>query len=183
MKKIALMPREAAFWDRARKAYHHMRERVKEKRTKKNRIIQVGRQIPFTLDQFNDWLVSQFHGDPNGVIKCRYCTRMITGMDFQVEHVEPLKQGGSLDLENLALVDEECNRFKGNLTESAFAMLKEFLRRLQDEQLLADAAEIEQRMKISGSAHSMRKRLMILTAKPKPAQAPAMEYQHELEDF
>jgi len=180
--KTVLMPREAAFYDRAKKAYFNMRSRFAEKRNKKGRVIQVGRPLPFTQTEFMEWLLSQFGGDSNSVVKCRYCPRMISGMDFQVEHVDPVKQGGSLALENLELVDEECNRFKGNLTESAFAMLKEFLRRLQDEQLLADAAEIEQRLKISGSAHSMRKRLMMLSAKPKPAAPPVMEYQHKLEE-
>jgi hypothetical protein len=175
------MPREQAFWDRASKAFYNMRSRFQEKRNRKGRILQVGRPLPFTLTDFREWLVGQFHGDVNSVVKCRYCPRMISGMDFQVEHVDPVKQGGSLALDNLALVDEDCNRFKGNLTESAFAMLREFLRRMQDEQLFADAAEIEQRMKISGSAHSMRKRIMLMTAKAKQAK-PAVT-KNELADF
>src|SRR6266404_3668079 len=128
--KTVPLPREQAFWDRSQKAFGNMRSRFAEKRSKRGRITQVGRELPFKLTDFREWLLQKLGGKEDGVAKCRYCPRFLTAMDFSVEHVFPVKQGGSLDLDNLDLACEECQRFKGSLTESAFAMLKEFLRRL-----------------------------------------------------
>jgi 5-methylcytosine-specific restriction endonuclease McrA len=184
MTKAELMPRDRAMWERAQAQYNNMRYRFAEKRSKKTRkIIQIGRPIPFTLSDFREWLLVQFGGRADGVAKCRYCPRILTALDFQIEHVDPAKQGGSLGLENLAVACEECNRYKGELSEKAFDMLRQFIRVLQEDNLLADAQLIEQRIKISGAVNSMRARLATTFKKKEPQAPPLTTYQQTLDDF
>ncbi len=50
--------------------------------------------------------------------RCEYChapQSLASGL-FEVEHIEPVSQGGTDELSNLALACSACNKYKGNVT-------------------------------------------------------------------
>lgn len=47
---------------------------------------------------------------------CFYCGKHLNDENFTIDHVIPLKQGGSDELTNLVACCNECNTLKGNLT-------------------------------------------------------------------
>lgn len=150
MNFAAMMPRDKAFYDRTAKGYSNMKRRFGPRYWKsgsnKGRMRFAGYTIPFTLEQYQEWYLAQLGGTVDGTCKCRYCPKILTALDAETDHIHPVKQGGSLGLENLALACGTCNRFKGGMTEDGFNALKEFLRVLANT-CLWDSAEIEQRLK------------------------------------
>ena len=87
----------------------------------------------------------------------------------------PLQQGGSLDFLNMDLCCEDCNRYKGALGEAAFIALKAFVDSLARTGYLADAMELEKRIKISGAVNSMRIKIAKLGEKKAAASPVAVE--------
>ena len=150
------MPRAEAFMKRTSVIYYSMVKRFAERRNKRGRIIRIGRQLPFTLAMFRDWVSDQLGGTPEGATRCRYCGRFLTAMDMQCDHVHPVEQDGSLALENLAPCCAMCNRLKGSLTEATFLGLLSWLRCIGPgtTQLPAmtahDAKDLERRLKGGG---------------------------------
>lgn len=126
----SLMPREAAFYKRTGTIYQSMKNRFRERKWKSGRnaghVRVVGRQLPFDLNQFRDWLEFKL-GGMDGTVKCRYCPAVLTALDCSVDHVHPVSQGGELELGNLDFACSRCQRFKGGLTERGFLELKDFL--------------------------------------------------------
>jgi hypothetical protein len=47
---------------------------------------------------------------------CEYCQRLeeIVGSEFEIDHLEPQSQGGTDDLDNLALACPDCNAHKSD---------------------------------------------------------------------
>src|ERR1700752_3979145 len=103
------MPLEAAFYVRSSSIFSSMRSRFKEKRNRKGRLIRVGREIPFNLEQFRAWM-SEKLGGHEGAIQCCYCGEFITAFDLRIDHTIPVSRGGSLELENLSIVCDQSNR-------------------------------------------------------------------------
>lgn len=45
---------------------------------------------------------------------CAYCRVELFGTDFEIDHVRPLRHGGTSHAWNLVLACDDCNRAKGN---------------------------------------------------------------------
>ncbi|MGH3428224.1 MAG: HNH endonuclease signature motif containing protein, partial [Mycobacteriales bacterium] len=124
------------------------------------RLRSAGRELPFDVEEYYDWTLAKFGGRSDGTAKCRYCPMVLTTLDFQVDHVEPLKQGGGAGLDNLDVCCPSCNRYKGGLTERGFITFRIMLRWMAGERTereerdlivegaftIQDAAEIKQRL-------------------------------------
>lgn len=81
--------------------------------------------VPFTLDEFREWLSVKFGND--GEARCEYSGEMILVENFSVDHRIPISRCGSFALENLALCTEKQNLRKGNMTRDEFRRLKEYI--------------------------------------------------------
>lgn len=159
------MPRTLAFLARTSSLYSAMKQRFSEKRNKVGRIIRIGRELPFTRDQFQNWVAMKL-GGTEGAVQCRYCRVWMTALDIGFDHVEPVSQGGGLGLDNLDACCDACNRLKGNLTYRTFmwliaAMLKAGL---PNEMTVADRKNLESRLKTGG----MQYRGKFVKEKPAP---------------
>jgi 5-methylcytosine-specific restriction endonuclease McrA len=113
---------EDRFMQKSRELYNNMKQRFSEKRNKRDRIIRVGRTLPFDLAQFRLWLAHQLGGE-NGVIKCRYCAQFVTIDDMVLDHAMPLSQGGSIGFENLHILCKLHNDQKGGMCSACFDAL------------------------------------------------------------
>lgn len=51
---------------------------------------------------------------------CAYCGKPIGYYDMQVDHVIPLRKGGTNDLDNLVPACRSCNHYKSTLTVNQF---------------------------------------------------------------
>ena len=107
--KPPAMPLELAFLSRTSQIYSAMKARFKEKRNKRGKIIRVGRELPFDRVQFQDWMLGELGGNPSGTCKCEYCTQPLDAMNFMVDHIMPIAQGGTLGFDNLAPACGESN--------------------------------------------------------------------------
>lgn len=126
----SLMPLDQAFHTRSYSIYKAMQQRFREKRDRRGTLRQVGRELPFSLGEFRDWLRVWFGGDVQACIRCAYCPAAIDAMTFRVDHDRPIKRGGRLDLDNLNLCCDTCNREKGELTAGEYLELVKSLDRL-----------------------------------------------------
>ncbi len=122
------MTTEQEFLKRSGSIYRNMKARFAEKRNKRGNVIRVGRELPFSLEEFRDYL-SMCLGSRNasGTTPCDSCTLSLNALTLVVDHSLPVSRGGELGLQNLALLCEECNRAKGKLTASEFRALRQFL--------------------------------------------------------
>ncbi|MFW6173236.1 MAG: HNH endonuclease [Elusimicrobiota bacterium] len=55
--------------------------------------------------------------------KCPYCGEIITTENMSLDHMNPQTKGGSNSLDNLHIVDNICNRRKGELTHEEYKSL------------------------------------------------------------
>lgn len=170
------MPLESAMYIRTGQAYQSMKHRFGERKIKsgrmQGRVTQVARAIPFTLDQFREWLLKQLGGNPNGTTRCLYCTAVLDAISVSFDHLEPVSQGGSLGLENLGCSCDECNRMKGKITARTFRKLLDWLNcagRGEEQMTLADRADIIKRLKGGGIFYKEKK------SNPKTAAVPVPE--------
>jgi len=113
---------ESRFTVKSQQLYNSMAQRFKEKRDKRGCVLRVGRTVPFTLAQFRAWLLEQLGGE-NGVVKCTYCADWLSIDTMVLDHEVPIKQGGSLDLDNLDLICKNDNQAKGGMTGESYQRL------------------------------------------------------------
>lgn len=114
---------ESRFKTRTRDVYTAMGKRLAERKSAKTgRLLQVGRQVPFSLDDFRDWLVLKLGGE-GGVVKCRYCAEWLTIDNLVIDHADPISQGGSLCLDNLDLLCKFDNDAKSAMTAKSYQAL------------------------------------------------------------
>ncbi|MFW5902674.1 MAG: HNH endonuclease [archaeon] len=59
--------------------------------------------------------------------KCPYCGKEITTGNMSLDHKNPQTKGGSNSLDNLHIVDNICNRRKGELTHEEYSSLIGFV--------------------------------------------------------
>lgn len=165
MKLDEMMPLNRAFHLRSASIYYTQVKDFKEKRNKKGRIIRVGRQLPFTLTDFRAWLAEQLGFRSDGAVKCAYCPRIISALDFRVDHEEPVSRGGSLGLSNLVLCCDVCNREKGELTATEYREVIATLDLLLSKGLLGPQGYKDVRKRLRGS-------LMMFRSKKKAESLP-----------
>lgn len=111
------------FNDLTRSRYNAMKARVSERRNKRGRILQVGREPEYNLQQYRDWVLAVLGGFEGGVCRCRYCDRPIALETLVTDHMQPISRGGELTIGNLAPCCGPCNDAKGRLTEYEFKSL------------------------------------------------------------
>jgi hypothetical protein len=106
------------------------------------------RRIPFTLEEFRAWLLREyFKGSWDNAVQCAYCRVWLNVLNYVADHVQPVKYGGSLELENLTLSCDTCNTTKGVMSAAGFRLLTEFATTLDPR----DAADMFGRMKGGGA--------------------------------
>ena len=114
------------FWQIMVDRYHLLELRMCEKRDKLGRIYQVKRDIPFDVRELGDFVEDRL-GGIEGHCRCEYCNAPLDLHTIVLDHRDPLEQGGSLALENVALCCERCNDEKGAMTKHGYMALKRFL--------------------------------------------------------
>lgn len=111
-----------------RSRYDAMVKRFSEKRDKNNRITRHGRIVPFSLQQFQAWVLEALGGKADGAVRCYYqCGDWITLHTMVLDHRHPVSLGGSLALTNLVACCDSCNALKGGLSEQDFGSLRNAL--------------------------------------------------------
>lgn len=151
MKLDDMMPLARAFHDRSASIYYSQVKDFKEKRNKRGKIIRIGRTLPFTLTQFREWLLFCLGNSSEGSVKCAYCPRVVTALDLRVDHGEPISRGGSLDLTNLVVCCDVCNREKGELTVTEYRELIHNLDLLLSKGLLGPQGYKDVRKRLRGA--------------------------------
>lgn len=159
------MPRAQAFGTRTLSIYRNMEKRFAERRNKKGRILQIGRRVPFTLEQFRTWVLCKL-GTEEGTVPCEYCGKILSAIDVQFDHPVPVAFGGELGFQNLAPACAECNLEKGQMTGDEFSRLNEFFKTISAQ----GAKDAKSRLRTGAGF----KRLRFFGKKPKP-ETPVME--------
>ena len=110
-----------------RSRYDAMQRRLAERRNKHGRVTQVGRELPFSLEDFRAWVLTQIGGSEYGVGRCEYCVRPIDLERLVSDHATPISAGGDLGLSNLVGCCERCNAAKGPMWAHEYRALLKFL--------------------------------------------------------
>ena len=116
---------EAQFMARTGSIYGNMVSRFSEKRNKNGRITRMGFTVPFSREEFRDWLCEQLGGE-GGVKKCTYCQTFVSAADLVIDHMTPPNRGGSLNFDNLAVCCASCNQVKGGMKAESYVALRTF---------------------------------------------------------
>jgi 5-methylcytosine-specific restriction endonuclease McrA len=115
---------ETEFVEISGRRYRAMAQRIFEPPRSKSHSQQelFTRMLPFTLEQFRDWLFGQF---PNGnATRCAYCDQPVNLLNCEIDHVIPLtNRNGTYGLDNLAVSCAECNQQKAGMTGDEFRSL------------------------------------------------------------
>jgi 5-methylcytosine-specific restriction endonuclease McrA len=151
-----------------------MKQRFRERRFKtgprKGQIFRTEIMLPFSLQEFLSWAEKQI-GGMNGSVKCAYCARYLDARDVGFDHRQPVEQGGSVTLDNLVCTCNECNRYKGPLTPTAFDWIRRVLKEEIGKNLtIADAKDLERRLRSGGGFFKTSKRAKDATAALKAKQ-------------
>ena len=110
-----------AFMEFTLRQYGNMKSRVRKK-TKNDKA-----ELPFTLLQFRDDVLTVMGGKEDGAIECQYCHSVFTIEGIAVDHAKPLSRGGSPGLDNLDYPCRPCNNRKGEMDPIEFIKLLAFL--------------------------------------------------------
>lgn len=114
--------------------YSNMRTRFKPKMSKSTGLLRVpGRELPFTLAQMRDWIIDRAVDKISNssvliaydrlVFRCGYCKKLLPIEDVELDHIVPVKRGGNLGLDNLAIACKIDNQTKGELTADEYRAL------------------------------------------------------------
>jgi len=115
----------------SRDRYNSMAQRFGPKRNENNVVISPGRELPFTLYEFRQWLLGPevFKGSWDNVVQCSYCNTFLNVKTIRLDHKIPAAAPwlGSLGLENLCPACADCNNRKGKCSAEGFRALIDFL--------------------------------------------------------
>ena len=70
---------------------------------------------------FTDYEKKTVYAKNNG--KCAICGKPVMYKKMTVDHIKPLSQGGTNEMNNLQLACHSCNRLKNNFMEDEFYAL------------------------------------------------------------
>lgn len=112
---------EAILAKRSRTIYDGMKARAKKQFC----------HVPFSLQDFQDWLIRRFGTD--GEAYCDYSGEMILVENFSVDHQMPISRGGGFGLHNLAICTEKQNLRKGNMCKEEYSSFKAHVERYAPE--------------------------------------------------
>ena len=65
--------------------------------------------------------------------KCPYCGKEITTENMSLDHKHPQSSGGTSDIDNLQLIDNTCNRRKGEMTHEEYKKLISLMEEFREE--------------------------------------------------
>ena len=117
---------DSQFVQRTGSVYDAMVRRFTEKKSvKTGRITRMGFKIPFTKEEFRQWMENQL-GGRGGVRKCAYCSTFVSAADCVIDHMTPPMRGGSVNFDNLAVCCEPCNAIKGGCTAAGYVAFRTF---------------------------------------------------------
>lgn len=88
--------------------------------------------LEFTVGQLRDWVLGEGNATPGRydcTVRCRYCFRILTLAECDIDHSIPISRGGSVGFENMELICASCNDRKGSMTPTEFLALLSFLAR------------------------------------------------------
>jgi 5-methylcytosine-specific restriction endonuclease McrA len=105
--------------------------------------------LPYSFQDFFDWVWRKYG---TRVVQCPWCSASIDFRTMQFDHIEPLSRGGSLNLDNLAGVCEECNALKGEQGPEEFRALINFFSTISNYQ----RKYLEQRIRAGAAGNRMR---------------------------
>ena len=106
-----------------RQRYRNMQTRFATRRTASGRVTQIGREVPFTPEEFAEWILGLLGGVPSGRAQCSYCRHTVTVQDLEIDHCISPHQGGDLGFENLVPCCSNCNKQKGEMSDMSFRRL------------------------------------------------------------
>lgn len=113
------------FTARTRSIYGGQVARFAEKRDDHGKVTRVGRKLPYSLEEFRVWMRANFPKVSNNwITRCGYCNGLLTLEACCSDHKTPIARGGALELTNLILCCDECNRIKGKLTALEYAAFR-----------------------------------------------------------
>lgn len=92
------------------------------RRSKENNV-----EFNVKLDQIRDFILKAYG------LECRYCDKLITIKTMVLDHITPLYHKGDSTLGNLQFICRRCNIRKGNLKESHYDKLKDWLDKQPEE--------------------------------------------------
>lgn len=141
--------------------YNAMQVRFGQKVSKKGRVMRVGREIPFTVAEYREWIMGCLDGG-----NCKYCHKVLNIHSFRADHMTPPDRGGSMGFDNLAPCCDDCNMEKGGITARAYQFLRECLDQLPE----ADRADIRSRLRSALKLAQLHRRdaVRLMQLQPKP---------------
>ena len=153
------------FSKRVASIYASMRRRTEEKRFRTGRfagrVRRHGVSLDFTAKDLEHWLLAR-HVSPETPYPCRYCRRWITLIEAAVDHMVPLRRGGSPGLENLDTPCASCNDVKGKLTPEEFTFflekMYEMAARFGNQPVTDITSRLEKAVKLAAGAWHYRQR-------------------------
>jgi 5-methylcytosine-specific restriction endonuclease McrA len=116
-KKMRLKQKHSDFMKRTLSIYNGQKSRAAE----------VGQNIPFTLDEFRNYIAPPELDEkvPFESRTCR-CGIKLTIKNVAIDHKTPIARGGSWELWNLQCICRPCNFRKGGLTDEEYSKLLRF---------------------------------------------------------
>ena len=117
--------------ERARKLYSDIKKRSAptywKSGRKKGRMLWPGMPLPYSSDEFADWLMREIGCN---AFLCPYCNAPLDVLSMTLDHDVPLKSGGSNDFGNLVPCCADCNGLKHRLTGGEYLLVRGTLRTL-----------------------------------------------------
>jgi len=120
-KRVSQNPVVTVLFKRSASIYNGMKARAEK----------IHLKMPFSLEEFRDWLLQRFSNAGVGV--CGYSGLMVLVEDFSVDHRFPVSRGGEFGLQNLTICSDKQNLRKGNMTEVEYRQFKQHVERYAPE--------------------------------------------------
>jgi HNH endonuclease len=107
--------------------YRDMAKRFGPKKNSAGYVTKLGRQLPFTFEDFKEWMIDGSFLRKGEGWQCVYCKGWFSIKEIEPEHVVPIARGGDLGTNNLVFSCHSDNQRKGELTAEEYIALIEFM--------------------------------------------------------